>query len=162
MLFRSILIFALAVVPVAMAQQIKISGQVKSASNGETLPGVSVVIKGTTTGAATDIDGRFSLEAPSTATLVFSFVGMETQEIEIQGRTTINVSLASSASMLEELVVVGYGTSRVKDLTSAITTIKADEIIKTPSSQAMQALQGKVPGMQIIAKIGRASCRERV
>lgn len=146
-----ILIFALAVVPVAMAQQIKISGQVKSASNGETLPGVSVVIKGTTTGAATDIDGRFSLEAPSTATLVFSFVGMETQEIEIQGRTTINVSLASSASMLEELVVVGYGTSRVKDLTSAITTIKADEIIKTPSSQAMQALQGKVPGMQIIA-----------
>jgi len=146
-----ILIFALAVVPVAMAQQIKISGQVKSASNGETLPGVSVVIKGTTTGAATDIDGRFSLEAPSTATLVFSFVGMETQEIEIQGRTTINVSLASSSSMLEELVVVGYGTSRVKDLTSAITTIKADEIIKTPSSQAMQALQGKVPGMQIIA-----------
>jgi TonB-linked SusC/RagA family outer membrane protein len=146
-----ILIFALAVVPVAMAQQIKISGQVKSASNGETLPGVSVVIKGTTTGAATDIDGRFSLEAPSTATLVFSFVGMETQEIEIQGRTAINVSLAYSSSMLEELVVVGYGTSRVKDLTSAITTIKADEIIKTPSSQAMQALQGKVPGMQIIA-----------
>lgn len=146
-----ILFFALAVLPVAMAQQIKISGQVTSASNGETLPGVSVVVKGTTSGVATDIEGKYSLEAPSNATLVFSFVGMEPQEVAIQGRTTINVALASSSSMLEELVVVGYGTTKVKDLTSAITTIKADEIIKTPSSQVMQALQGKVAGMQIVA-----------
>lgn len=146
-----ILFFALAVLPVAMAQQIKISGQVTSASNGETLPGVSVVVKGTTSGVATDIEGKYSLEAPSNATLVFSFVGMEPQEVAVQGRTTINVALATSASMLDELVVVGYGTTKVKDLTSAITTIKADEIIKTPSSQPMQALQGKVAGMQIVS-----------
>jgi TonB-linked SusC/RagA family outer membrane protein len=146
-----ILFFALAVLPVAMAQQIKISGQVTSASNGETLPGVSVVVKGTTSGVATDLEGKYSLEAPSNATLVFSFVGMEPQEVAIQGRTTINVALATSASMLDELVVVGYGTTKVKDLTSAITTIKADEIIKTPSSQPMQALQGKVAGMQIVS-----------
>lgn len=146
-----ILLFTIGLMPLVMAQQVKVTGKVTNASTGETLPGVTVVVKGTTTGTATDLDGKFSIEVPGTATLIFSFIGMETQEIAVQGRSTINVQLTSSASQLEELVVVGYGTTKVKDLTSAITTVKADEIMKTPSSQPMQALQGKVAGMQIVA-----------
>jgi len=138
----------------ALAQQVKVSGKVNSVATGETLPGVTVVVKGTTTGASTDIEGKYSLTAPSTATLVFSFVGMETQEVQLQGRTEINVALAPQASLLDEVVVVGYGTSKVKDLTSSITTVKADELMKTPSSQPMQAMQGKVAGLQVVANGG--------
>ncbi|GAP42275.1 hypothetical protein TBC1_11404 [Lentimicrobium saccharophilum] len=126
-----ILILALGIIPAAMAQQVRVSGQVKNASNGETLPGVTVVVKGTTSGTSTDIEGRFSIEVPSTATLIFSFVGMETQEIPVQGRTTINVSLNSSASMLDEVVVVGYGSAKRMDLTGSITTVKAKDLALT-------------------------------
>jgi TonB-linked SusC/RagA family outer membrane protein len=145
-----ILFFALAVLPVAMAQQIKISGQVTSASNGETLPGVSVVVKGTTSGVATDIEGKYSLEAPSNATLVFSFVGMEPQEVAIQGRTLINILLTSSASMLEEVVVIGYGSAKRMDLTGSVTSVKAKDLAYQAVANPAQALQGKVAGVQII------------
>jgi TonB-linked SusC/RagA family outer membrane protein len=149
-----ILLFTIGFLPLVMAQQVKVSGIVTNAANGETLPGVTIVVKGTTSGTTTDIDGKFSLDVASSATLVFSFIGMESQEVAIQGRTSINVALASSASMLEEIVVVGYGTSKVKDLTSAITTVKSEDIMRTPSSQPMQALQGKVAGLQVVANGG--------
>ncbi|MBW6490346.1 MAG: TonB-dependent receptor [Lentimicrobium sp.] len=144
-----ILMFVMGFLPLAMAQQIKVSGQVKSADDGETLPGVTVVVKGTTTGAATDLDGRYSLDVPSTATLVFSFVGMETQEIAVQGKTTINVALSSSASMLDEVVVVGYGSSKRLDLTGSITTVKAKDLAYQAVANPAQALQGKVAGVQV-------------
>ncbi|MHC1776799.1 MAG: SusC/RagA family TonB-linked outer membrane protein [Lentimicrobium sp.] len=149
-----ILLFTIGLMPLAMAQQVKVSGKVTNASTGETLPGVTIVVKGTTSGVSTDINGSFSLDVSPSATLVISFVGMETQEIPVQGRTVINISLAPSSSMLEEVVVVGYGTSKVKDLTSAITTVKSDELMKTPSAQPMQALQGKVAGLQVVANGG--------
>jgi TonB-linked SusC/RagA family outer membrane protein len=144
-----ILMFALGFLPLAMAQQVKVSGQVKSAADGETLPGVTVVVKGTTTGAATDLDGRYSLEVPATATLIFSFVGMETQEIPVQGQTTINVSLSSSASMLDEVVVVGYGSAKRLDLTGSVTTVKAKDLAYQAVANPAQALQGKVAGVQV-------------
>jgi TonB-dependent starch-binding outer membrane protein SusC len=149
-----ILLFTIGFLPLVMAQQVKVSGIVTNAATGETLPGVTIVVKGTTSGTTTDIDGKFSLDVASSATLVFSFIGMESQEVAVQGRTSINVALASSASMLEEIVVVGYGTSKVKDLTSAITTVKSEDIMRTPSSQPMQALQGKVAGLQVVANGG--------
>ncbi|MBK6967380.1 MAG: TonB-dependent receptor [Bacteroidales bacterium] len=149
-----ILLFTIGIMPLVMAQTVKVTGKVTNAGTGETLPGVTIVVKGTTSGVSTDIDGNFSLDVSPTATLVISFVGMETQEIPVQGRTLINISLASSASMLEEVVVVGYGTSKVKDLTSAITTVKSEELMKTPSAQPMQAMQGKVAGLQVVANGG--------
>ncbi|MDG3581520.1 SusC/RagA family TonB-linked outer membrane protein [Galbibacter pacificus] len=114
------------------------------------LPGASVLIKGTTTGTQTDFDGNYSIEANTGDILVFSYVGMDTQEIVIENSTEINISLTVSTNELDEVVVIGYGTQKSKDLTSAITTVKSEEIEKTPAAQPMQALQGKVAGLQIV------------
>tara|TARA_R100000935_G_scaffold58729_1_gene97344 strand:- start:22404 stop:25418 length:3015 start_codon:yes stop_codon:yes gene_type:complete len=116
------------------------------------LPGASVVIKGTTTGTQTDFDGNFVLDnVPSNATLVFSYIGFTTLEIPVNGQTSFNIKLQEDAQALDEVVVVGYGEMKVKDLTSAITTIKSEELTGTPTGQAMQALQGKVAGLQIVS-----------
>src|SRR5699024_8008931 len=103
------------------------------------------------TGTITDFDGNFSLKAAGTDVLVFSFVGMATQEIAINNRSAINVSMEESTERLDEVVVVGYGQLRVKDLTSSISTVNSAEIAKSPSGQAMQTLQGKVAGMQVVS-----------
>tara|TARA_R110000796_G_scaffold170559_1_gene287460 strand:- start:12991 stop:16005 length:3015 start_codon:yes stop_codon:yes gene_type:complete len=116
------------------------------------LPGASVIVKGTTTGTQTDFDGNFSLDnVPINATLVFSYIGFTTLEIPVNGQTTLNIELQEDAQALDEVVVVGYGEMKVKDLTSAITTIKSEELAATPTGQAMQALQGKVAGLQIVS-----------
>lgn len=120
-------------------------------TNNEPIPGVSVVVKGTTVGTVTNIDGNYIVEAAGNATLVFSFVGMISQEVLIQNRSTINVTLAESTEFLEEVMVVGYGTQKVKDLTSSIATVKAEELVKTPSATPMQALQGKIAGLQVVS-----------
>ncbi len=130
-------------------QQITVQGRVTDTDNMG-IPGVSIAIKGTTQGTITDIDGNYSLTAPADASLIFSFIGFTDQDIPISGRTTINVVLEQSQEMVDEVVVVGYGTQKVKDLTSAIVTVKADEIAKTPTGQVMQSMQGKVAGMQIV------------
>ncbi len=144
-----ILLFTLGLMPWVMAQQVKVSGTVTNAATGETLPGVTVVVKGTTTGAATDLDGKYVLEVSSSATLIFSFIGMDTQEVAVQGRSTINIALTSSASMLDEVVVVGYGSSKRLDLTGSITTVKAKDLAYQAVSNPAQALQGKVAGVQV-------------
>lgn len=119
--------------------------------NGEPLPGASVLVKGTTTGTQTDFDGNYILsEVPSDGTLVISYIGFTTQEVPIDGRATINSVLQEDAQALDEVVVIGYGEIRSKDLTSAITTIKAEELVINPTGQAMQALQGRVAGLQIV------------
>ena len=116
------------------------------------LPGASVIVKGTTTGTQTDFDGNFSLDnVPINATLVFSYLGFTALEIPVNGQTTLNIELQEDAQALDEVVVVGYGEMKVKDLTSAITTIKSEELAATPTGQAMQALQGKVAGLQIVS-----------
>lgn len=144
-----ILLFLLGIIPGAMAQQVKVTGKITSVSTGETLPGVTVVVKGTTSGTATDIDGNYSLEVPTTAILVISFIGMETQEIPVQGRSVINVSMTSAASMLDEVVVVGYGSAKRMDLTGSIATVKAKDLAYQAVSNPAQALQGKVAGVQV-------------
>ncbi len=117
----------------------------------QSVPGVSVLVKGTMQGTIADFDGKYSIEVGSQATLVFSFIGMKTQEIAVNGLTSINVQMKEQSFGIDEVVVVGYGTQKVKDLTSSISTIKSDEIGKSPSGQAMQALQGKVAGMQVVS-----------
>ena len=130
-------------------EKVMISGQVVDGS-GVTLPGVSVLEKGTTNGTVTDIDGNYSLPVSQGGTLVFSYIGYATQEIEVGQSNRINVEMKEDVIGLEEVVVVGYGGLKVKDLTSSIATIKAGELVKTPAGQTMQALQGKVAGMQIV------------
>ncbi len=129
-----------------------VTGVVTDKVSGETLPGVAVQIKGTTIGVITNAEGFFSLsDVPANGVLVVSYLGMTTQEILLEGRTRVNVQLSEDSQNLEELVVVGYGTTKVKDLTSSITTVKASELVKSPTGQAMQALQGKVAGMQVVS-----------
>src|SRR5674476_1580531 len=108
------------------SQQINsIKGKVTDLT-GASLPGVSVVVKGTTTGVITDSDGNYSLlNIPTKATLVFSFVGMTSQEVEIGEKTIINVKLKDETTNLEEVVAIGYGTAKKKDLTGAVTSVKS-------------------------------------
>ena len=129
-----------------------ITGKVTSADDGTGLPGVNVVVQGTTKGSTTDVNGDYSIQlAPGENTLVFTFVGYETVTVDVSTRTTADVTLESDVTSLEEVVVVGYGVQREKDLTSAISTVRGEDIVKTPTGQAMQALQGKVPGLQVVS-----------
>ncbi|MDX1327733.1 MAG: carboxypeptidase-like regulatory domain-containing protein, partial [Arenibacter sp.] len=129
---------------------ITVRGMVTDTDN-QPLPGASVIVKGTTTGTQTDFDGNFVLgNVPGNGTLVFSYLGFTTVEIPVNNQTSFTIQLEEDAQALDEVVVVGYGEMRVKDLTSAITTIKSEELAATPTGQAMQALQGKVAGLQIV------------
>ncbi len=131
------------------AQEVSVSGKVTS-SDGSGLPGASVLIKGTTTGVPTDVEGNFSIKAPSQSSiLVFSMIGMTSQEITVGTQATINVTLKDDARSLNEVVVVGYGTQRKLDVTGSVVSIKGEEISKQPSMNAVSGLQGKVAGVQI-------------
>jgi TonB-dependent starch-binding outer membrane protein SusC len=137
---------------VGQAQQRQITGKVVDQETLEELPGVNVLIKGTSAGTVTSIDGSYLIEVNSAEDiLLFSYVGYSSQEVLVGNLTNIDVSLAEDITSLNEIVVIGYGESNVKDLTSSITTIKANEIVKTPSGQAMQALQGRVAGVQVVS-----------
>ena len=132
-----------------MAQQI-VTGVVKD-TGGEPMSGVTVLVKGTTTGALTDIDGKYSLPLPAGATtLNFSFIGMESQEIAIGKSTSINVTLVELAIGLNEVVVVGYGTQKRATITGAITSVSSKELTSLPVTTADQALQGRASGVTVV------------
>ena len=137
---------------VVAQQKTDISGTVTEYGTGEFLIGVSVVVEGTTTGAITNLDGVYNLkDVPVNSVLVFSFVGMKTQRIVVDGgKTTIDVVMENVSEALEEVVVVGYGTQRAKDLTAPIAVIKGSDLSKQSTANAAQALQGKVAGVQVI------------
>lgn len=136
--------------PTAEEPQIKeVSGSVKD-NQGLPLQGVSVVVKGTTTGIITGSDGQFRLSIPSDAkTLVFSFVGMKTQEIQIENQTTFNVVLLEESYLVDEVVVIGYGKTAKKDLTGAVTVVESRDMNRGVYSSPTEMLQGKVPGLNI-------------
>jgi len=139
----------------ASAQQHVITGKVKSTEDGQELPGVSVVVKGTAIGATTDTNGNYTLDVPANGTtLVFSFIGMVTQEIEIAGRTTIDVFLVNDVKQLSEVLVVGYGTQDRESITGSITRVKGSDIQNLPVTTYEQALQGRTPGVQISSASG--------
>ncbi|GAA4310158.1 TonB-dependent receptor [Compostibacter hankyongensis] len=119
---------------------------------GNALPGVSVSLKGTQTGTITDADGNYSLELPSgTGTLVFSYVGYNKQEMAVEGRSSLNVTLRGNVSSLEELMVVGYGTQKKKDLTGAVSRVDNTRFETLPNTNISQALRGSIPGVNISA-----------
>ncbi len=133
------------------AQGVQITGNVSSADDGAPLPGVSVVVKGTTVGTVTDINGDYTLSVPANATtLTFSFVGMQSKEVPISGQTKIDVTLESGVVGLDEVVVTALGIKRSeKAIGYASTTVGSDEINQTKSSDVVSALRGKVAGVQI-------------
>ena len=131
------------------AQQITVQGIVKD-QTGETVIGASVMEKGTTNGTITGIDGDFSLNMSSNGTLVVSFVGYKTQEVQVKGQKQLQVVLSEDAEMLDEVVVIGYGTMKKSDLTGAVSSIGNKDIKDSPVSNLGQAIQGKISGVQIV------------
>lgn len=131
------------------AQQITVQGVVKD-QTGETVIGASVMEKGTTNGTITGIDGDFSLNMSPNATLVVSFVGYKTQEVQVKGQKQLQVVLSEDAEMLDEVVVIGYGTMKKSDLTGAVSSIGNKDIKDSPVSNLGQAIQGKISGVQIV------------
>ena len=130
------------------ALQNTVSGTVTD-NTGAPLPGASIVQKGTTNGTQTDFDGNFSIDVPSNATLVISYIGFATQEIAVQGRTTINVQLEESASALSEVVVTGYSTQTRGDITGSVASVDIAEATKAPLVNAAEALEGRVTGVTV-------------
>lgn len=139
----------------AFPQARKITGKVLDSRDNSPLPGVSVQIKGTTSGTQTKPDGTYSMDVPSGATLVFSFIGYLSQEKPVGSATTINVSMSSDVKSLQDVVVVGYGTQRRSDLTGAVASVKSAQLQERPAASLNQALAGRIPGVQVNTNSGR-------
>jgi len=139
-----------------MAQQRSISGTITSAESGNTLPGVNVVVKGTQIGTSSDMEGRYTIQVPESAnTLVFSFVGMKTLEVDLGASNTVDVVLEMTMLGLEDVVVVGYGSMRKRDLAGAVSSLRMDENLRSrPMTNFGDALQGKISGVQIVQHDG--------
>ena len=131
-------------------QQRTINGRVVSANEGTGFPGVNIIVKGTTQGTVTDIDGNYSLEVPGAdAILVFSSIGYKSTEVAVGNQSVINISLEVDVTQLEEVVVVGYGTVRKSDITGALTSVTSEVLRERPVQNVLQALQGKAAGMHV-------------
>ena len=146
----------------AQAQGTSVTGKVTD-EEGVGLPGVTVLVKGTQNGTATDATGNFSLNVPDDdGTLVVSYIGFKTQEVPINSRTTVNITLATDAKALEEVVVIGYGTQKKSDLTGAVTSVKAETLQERPAASLTQALAGRVPGANVSVNSGRPGGRANI
>lgn len=135
------------------AQKMNVTGQVIDDTR-EPLIGVTVKEKGTTNGTVTDFDGHFSISVPAGSTLVFSYVGYQTQSLAVNGQRNMNITLHSDTNTLDELVVIGYGVQKKSDITGSISSIAGKDINNTPVSSALQALQGRAAGVNIVQNSG--------
>ncbi len=138
----------------AFAQQ-RVTGTVTDA-NGEPVIGASVIVEGTTTGTTTGIDGTYTISAPAQANLVFAFLGYKEQVVAVAGKTTIDVTLTEDVASLDEVVVIGYGTVKKRDLTGAVSSVKSEELTASPVANAIEAMQGRVAGLDITRDSGKA------
>ena len=136
---------------IASAQKVSYTGTVLEGTASQPLIGATVALSDFSSGTITDVDGRFSIEAEPGNVLVVSYTGYSTQQVTLGAVTELSIVLEASEVLLEQVVVVGYGSQKTKDLTSAIAVLSAEDLAKTPNSQAMQALQGKVAGVQIVS-----------
>ena len=151
----ALLSFLVALISLSVsAQNVTVKGTVKDRT-GETVIGASVVEKGNTgNGTITDIDGNYTLSVPAHATIVFSYVGMATQEVAVKGKTRIDITMEDDAQALEEVVVIGYGSVKKKDLTGSVATVNSDVLAAVPVANATEALTGKMAGVQITTTEG--------
>jgi len=152
--FGGLLLFLL-VPGLSHAQEITVSGTVTDATTGESLPGATVTLQGTNRGTATATDGTYELNAPSDGTLLVSFVGYTTEEVPIESRTTIDVALAPAEQQLDEVVVVGFGRQRERDVTGSISQVSSEEIEAAEVSSFEEVLQGRTPGVRITNSSGK-------
>jgi len=151
-LLRRILgtIAATVIFAVAVHAQNNVTGTVIGGDTNDALPGVNVIVKGTTTGGITDSEGNYSINLPGgDATLVFSSIGYITQELAVGNQSVIDITLAADVTSLEEIVVIGYGTQKKKDLTGAVVNVQADEVAKYKPGSVSEILRSTVPGMQV-------------
>lgn len=150
MMKKITLLFLLLISVTAMGQQRVITGTVTDAADGSTLPGVTIVEKGTNNGTTTDHQGNFSLKInASSKILIFSYIGMQTIEMPVKESAVINVKMEATNTLLDEVVVIGYGAVKKSDLTGSVSSIKAEELKKIPVNSLDQGLQGKVTGVQV-------------
>ena len=147
------LLLTLLVVTAAFAQDVTVKGKVND-EQGQGLPGVSILVKGTSAGTVTDIEGNYTVNAPGTATLVFSFIGYITQEIPLGNKTSLDVKMLSDTKALEEVVVVGYGTAKKATLTGSVTAVKGAELQKAPAANLSNTLGGRLPGVSAVQASG--------
>ncbi len=151
---RLLLIIGLFIGGTTFAQDIVVSGSVTGAEN-DGLPGVSILVAGSTAGTTTDSEGRYSIRVPSSAAvLIFSYIGYVTNRETVGTRTKIDVVLEIDTKSLEEVVVVGYGTVRKSDLTGSLSQVKAKEINAFPATNVLQAMSGRAPGVQVVQNTG--------
>ncbi len=154
MIKKSILLICLVLLNIALMAQVRVTGKI-SDSNNEPIPGASVLVKGTATGTVSDFNGNYSIDVPGAySTLVFSFVGMISQEIVVTGKTKIDVVLAESTSDLEEVVVIGYGVEKKKLTTGATVQVSGENLQKMSTVSPLGALQSQTPGVNITQNSG--------
>lgn len=152
LLKRIVLPVLLLISATVWGQSIKVTGRVTDSKDGTALSGVSVIVKGTANGVSSDANGNYTISAPINATLVLSSVGYGTKEVTVTG-TEVNTSLSATASsQLNEVVVVGYGTMKKKDLTGAVALVTSKDFVKGPITTPDQLIAGKVAGVQINTK----------
>jgi TonB-linked SusC/RagA family outer membrane protein len=139
-----------------IAQTVQITGTVTSQEDGTAIPGVNVTVKGTTIGTFTDADGKYKINVPESATtLVFSFIGMTNQEVEINGRKVIDIALTTNVINIDEVVVIAYGTSTKSSFTGSVDKVKSDQIVKIQTASAAKALEGVAAGVQVTGGTGQ-------
>jgi len=136
------------------SQDVVISGKVNEAATGLPIPGVSIAVKNSTIGSVTDIDGNFTLSVPKGAAIVFSYIGFESHEMTADASQTITIALKESAQTLEEVVVIGYGSQKKKEVTGAVSTVSAQTLEKMRPVKVEQALQGTVSGVNVTTQSG--------
>ncbi|MDR0863971.1 MAG: TonB-dependent receptor [Candidatus Symbiothrix sp.] len=146
-----ILLFCIFTTVPVFAQSLSISGTVISAEDNLPMPGVSVAVKGATTGTITDVDGNYFLSVTQNAVLRFSMMGMITQEIAVNGKQVVNITLQPDNQLLDEIVVTGYTSEKKADITGSVSVVKLKDIASIPSGNVMTSLQGRVPGVNISA-----------
>jgi outer membrane receptor for ferric coprogen and ferric-rhodotorulic acid len=145
------------------AQDLTVSGKITSTEDGSPLPGVNVVVKGTTTGSVSDASGSYTITAPSTGTLVFTFIGLTTQEVQINNRTSVDVSMAQDVQQLSEVVVTALGISRAKEsLGYAVTEVNGGAVGQVNQTNVVNGLSGRVAGVQVTGATGNMGGSSRV
>src|SRR5574344_1121753 len=153
---RIVLLVVMALFSFIAYAQTTVTGTVTSSDDGQPIPFANVLIKGTTTGAFTDAKGVYTIKCPSNAILVFSAMGFSDLEIPVSGKSVVNAILKTDATMLDETIVVAYGTAKKGTFTGAASVVKQDAIKDVPSLSFENALNGKVAGMQITTTSGQA------
>ena len=147
-------VFAMLLSFTALAQNIEVSGVVKD-ERGDSMPGVGVIDKtDPKNGTITDLDGRYSIKVKSDAVLEFSFLGYKTKLEEVRSRAVLNVKMEPENTLLEQTVVIGYGTSKKQDLTGAVAVVEMEDVKDSPVTSVAEALQGRVAGMDIVSGSG--------